>query len=202
MFSDLDEIVNYFMDKHGYQPISQKSKERHKHIAEIRNKRSQSVRQIFCLYCKQFHNKVHYCGKKRCFILWDYYLFLKMEGPTQDSVLRPAGYDVDDATDMQFYKSRFDMLTLTNIDADKWNDKWDTEQIKQRTLKKELMRYPFADLLNEKDNKKADTLETGQLIKVDEDISRDAMLEKKINNMFRDVYMKFDISDLTFADVS
>ena len=103
---------------------------------------------------------------------------------------------------MMFYESRFEMITRTNRDADKWDKKWDIEQIKQRTLKKELMRYPFADLLNEKDNKKADTLETGQLSKVDEDISRDAMLEKKINNMFEDVYMKFDISDLTFADVS
>ena len=184
-----------------FQPI--KNKEKHQHLAETRNKRSQSVRQIFCCYCQQFHNKVHYCGRKRCFILWDFYLFLKMEGPTQDSVLRPAGYAVDDATDISFYKSRFAMLQDTKADADKWNQTWVTEQMKLKKLYKERMKYPFADLLDEKDNKGADnTLEKGQLIQVDEDISRDAMVEKKIDNMIKDVYMTSSkTSDIIFADV-
>ena len=56
------------------------------------------------------------------------------------------------------------------------------------------MSYPFADLHDEKDKQEAEnTLEKGQLDKVDEDISRDAMVKQKVDNMIKDVYMKFDI---------
>jgi hypothetical protein len=192
MFSDLDELVIYFMDHNTgcprkrddiFQPI--KNKEKHQHLAETRNKRSQSVRQIYCLYCKQFHNKVHYCGRKGCFILWDYYLFLKMEGPTQDSVLRPAGYAVDEATDTTFYKNRYEMIMLCNYDAKEWNKKWVKEKIDVRVfllMREQLdiqLKYPFADLLDEKDTKGADnTLEKER---------------KKLDNLINDDYMKFDI---------
>ena len=67
-------------------------------------------------------------------------------------------------------------------------------------------KYPFADLLDEKDKKEADnTLEKGQLIQVDEDISRDAMVKEKIVHLMKDVYMENAViltSDLIFADVS
>ena len=192
MFSDLDELVIYFMNHNTrclrsrvaiFQPI--KNKEKHQHLAETRNKRSQSVRQIYCLYCEQFHNKVHYCGIKRCFILWDYYLFLKMEGPTQDSVLRPAGYAVDEATHTNFYKNIYEMILLCNDDAKEWNKIWVKEEINERAflLRREKvaiqLKYPCADLLDEKDTKGDDnTLEKER---------------KKLDNLINDDYMKFDI---------
>ena len=111
-----------------------------------------------------------------------------MEGPTQDSVLRPAGYAVDDATDTWFYKSRFEMLTAAKEDADKWTQTWVTERMTIKKLYKEhclkepenlQMKYPFADLLDEKDTKGADnTLEKER---------------KKLDNLINDDYMKFDI---------
>jgi hypothetical protein len=104
-----------------------------------------------------------------------------MEGPTQDSVLRPAGYAVVEAMDTTFYKNRYEMIMLCNYDAKEWNKKWVTEQIDVGVQLDIPLRYPFADLLDKKDKKGADnTLEKGQLIQVDEDISRDAMVTEKL----------------------
>jgi hypothetical protein len=93
------------------------------------------------------------------------------------------------------------MLTAAREDADKWTRTWVTERMTIKKLYKEhclkepenlQMQYPFADLLDEKDQKGADnTLEKGQLIQVERDRSKEAMVEKAIDNMIKDVYMTF-----------
>jgi hypothetical protein len=106
--------------------------------------------------------------------------------------LRPPGYAVVGATKTTFYKNRFEMITNANEDAKECHKMKTplgvTEQIKAG------VQYPFADLLDKKDKQGADnSLEKGQLNQVDEDISRDAMVEKKLDNLIKDDYMKFDI---------
>lgn len=87
-------------------PLS--NKQAHKKDAEKRYKRS-LARRIFCFFCKQYHEPVHFCHRTQKFRHVDTFHMMELTGNTRDSVERPPGYDVDDCH-LRFHQSKYIML--------------------------------------------------------------------------------------------
>lgn len=106
-FDSLEALVQSNVDSGLIiKPLS--NKQAHKKDAEKRYKRS-LARRIFCFYCKQFHEPVHFCHRTQKFRHVDTFHMMELTGNTRNSVERPPGYDVDDCQ-FRFHQSKYIML--------------------------------------------------------------------------------------------